>query len=306
MPLPHPPDRFGLVLMSFSHAKRQIRWPAYRHIIFDCDATLSAVEGIDSLAVDDDTRTEIAALTDAAMSGDASLNDVYAERLSALQPSRDAVRNVRDTYRRTAVEGAGEVIATLRELGHEVYVVSGGLAEPVREFAVHLGIAPENVYAVEAIHDQLSGRWWGGGAGSGQQYSGHVSSELTTDDGKAAVVGRILSGSQGGSMMVGDGLTDLAARRVVDIFVGFGGVSSRPVVAEAADVYIAADSLYAVLPLAAGTAGRAVLERDGNTKTFDVGSRQAQAGLVKFNDPTNKQRFFEAFGLLEEATDDHA
>ena len=41
--------------------------PKFRTVLFDCDSTLSAIEGIDELAVH--CRDEVEQLTDAAMRG---------------------------------------------------------------------------------------------------------------------------------------------------------------------------------------------------------------------------------------------
>ena len=38
--------------------------------------------------------------------------------------------------------------------------------------------------------------------------------------------------------MIGDGATDLEARPPADVFVGFGGIVSRPVVEQHADLFV--------------------------------------------------------------------
>ena len=48
--------------------------PKFRTVIFDCDSTLSAIEGIDELAVD--CREDVERLTDAAMRGRIPLEEV--------------------------------------------------------------------------------------------------------------------------------------------------------------------------------------------------------------------------------------
>jgi phosphoserine phosphatase len=51
-------------------------------------------------------------------------------------------------------------------------------------------------------------------------------------------------------MLVGDGMTDLEARPVVDVFVAFAGVVARAPVVTAADLVVRARSLAPILPLA--------------------------------------------------------
>ena len=55
--------------------------------------------------------------------------------------------------------------------------------------------------------------------------------------------------------MFGDGITDLEARFLVDLFVGFGGIAKRPVVEETSEIYIYSKSLTPALVLAAGSDG---------------------------------------------------
>ena len=121
------------------HSSPPPRWPVYRHVIFDCDSTLTRIEGIDELASHPDTRQRIADLTRSAMEGKVHLETVYGERLEILRPTRGAVRALRSRYRKHVVKDAAALIQALNVLGHEVYIVSGGLFDPVREFGLHLG-----------------------------------------------------------------------------------------------------------------------------------------------------------------------
>ncbi|MGI9621577.1 MAG: hypothetical protein ACR2PK_01975, partial [Acidimicrobiales bacterium] len=77
------------------------RWPEFAHVIFDCDSTLSTVEGIDVLAEDLGFDDEVAALTQAAMEGEVELNSVYAQRLRMLKPSKQAIAALRAAYKQS-------------------------------------------------------------------------------------------------------------------------------------------------------------------------------------------------------------
>ena len=50
-------------------------------VCFDCDSTLSRVEGIDALARRAGVEADVAPLTDAAMVGDLRLDEVFGKRL---------------------------------------------------------------------------------------------------------------------------------------------------------------------------------------------------------------------------------
>ena len=57
-------------------------------VCFDCDSTLSRIEGIDELAKRAGCEAEIAALTKAAMNGEVPLDAVYGKRLERVRPGR--------------------------------------------------------------------------------------------------------------------------------------------------------------------------------------------------------------------------
>ncbi len=273
----------------------RVRWPEFSHVVFDCDSTLSGVEGIDVLARSLGRDDEIAALTDAAMAGEVDLNDVYAARLGMLQPSKQAIAELRSAYKRHTVAGAKEVIAALREIEIQVYIISGGLAEPVADFAAYLGIDPEHVWAVAARHDSLSGDWWQAGHGPvDERYAGFEGGALTRSDGKAEIITELLKGTRGLSMLVGDGASDLSAADSVDLFVGFGGVVKRDRVAAAAPVYIETASLAPVLPIAAGPGGGQRLATAASRKAFSEGTDLIAAGQVSFQDPKQQERLMAA------------
>lgn len=261
------------------------RWPEFAHVIFDCDSTLSTVEGIDVLAKNLGFEDEVVALTQAAMEGEVELNSVYAERLRMLKPSKQAIAELRSAYKQNVVPDAREVVATLLELGIEVYVVSGGLADPVEDFAVSLGINAANVRAVEARHDSLSGEWWKAGQGPvDEEYAGFEEGALTRSHGKAEIIATLIAEANGSTLLVGDGASDMEAARSVDLFVGFGGVVHRPAVAAAAPIYITSSSLAPVLPIAIGPGGAARLQSPAAAATFERGVSLIRDGSVSIAD----------------------
>jgi len=132
----------------------------FQRVIFDCDSTLVTIEGIDELARLKGMATRIAALTERAMNGEIPLEQVYAERLALLQPTRAELEEIGRLYRRNLVADAREVIATLQSAGVAVFIVSGGLLRAVIDVARELNIPDANVRAVPVEFDQLQGAWW--------------------------------------------------------------------------------------------------------------------------------------------------
>jgi phosphoserine phosphatase len=136
-----------------------------------------------------------------------------------------------------------------------VFIVSGGLAEGVREFGLWLGLPEENIFAVEVEYNQLAGNWWEtwkhpAGRNLAEAVLAHDGGPLTIGKGKAEIIRSIRRQHRGRVMLIGDGTSDLEASEAVDMFVGFGGVINREKVRAEADVFITTPALAPVLPLA--------------------------------------------------------
>jgi len=206
----------------------------YRHVFFDVDSTLVTIEGIASLAGD---NAEIRKLTDAAMNGELTVEEVYARRLEIIRPSRADIDALAGRYLASLVDGAEETIATLQAAGANVQLVTGGIAQAVAPLAEKLRVPSRAVHAVAlAFHDD----------GTYKDFDRR--SLLTRTKGKELVVHALLARSKGASAFIGDGVTDLETKPVVDLFIGFGGVVERAIVRENAEVYVAEPTLRAVLP----------------------------------------------------------
>ncbi len=235
----------------------QTRWTSFDLVFFDCDSTLSAIEGIDELARFKGKEWRVGVLTQKAMDGDLDLAEVYGKRLQAIRPTRGQLKAIEERYWETLVPDAREVIAALQFLHKQVFIISGGLAEPVRGLGARLGVDPANIRAVELEYNQLSGDWWRyyePKTKTAQTYLDYNEGPLTVSSGKPAIVRELASGRHGRKMMIGDGSSDLAARSEVDLFIGFGGVVTRQKVKDGADIFVQINSLAPILPLAAGPA----------------------------------------------------
>lgn len=234
------------------------RWTSFDLIFFDCDSTLSAMEGVDELARLKGKEWRIGLLTQKAMDGDLDLAEVYGKRLRAIRPTREELNAIEQMYWDRLVQDAREVVAALHFLGKQVFIISGGLAEPVRGFGARLGVPPERIRAVELEFNELSGDWWryhDQRSQNGASYLDYAASPLTISAGKPQVVNELAQGKWGRKLFVGDGMSDLHTRSVVDLFVGFGGVERRAKVEAGSDVFIASKSIAGILPMAAGEAG---------------------------------------------------
>ena len=124
--------------------------PPYRTVVFDCDSTLSRIEGIDELA--GPRLGELRALTDRAMAGELPLEDVYAARLDRIRPSRSEVEAIGQRYVETQLPGVSGLVRDLLERGVEVHILSGGLLPAVRVLGRALGLDDDRIHAVDLEH----------------------------------------------------------------------------------------------------------------------------------------------------------
>ena len=205
-------------------------------VCFDCDSTLSRIEGIDELARRNGLFEQVAALTDAAMNGELALADVYAKRLELIRPNQAAIDWLAELYIAELVDGVAETIKILRENGKEIRIISGGLRQAILPLAAYLSIPEDYVHAVDVIL-----------AADGQYQDFARHSPLAVNGGKARVCRQIRL-TRSSLVMVGDGKTDLEAKQAGAYMIGFGGVLERQIVKDQADKYVSDSSLTAILP----------------------------------------------------------
>lgn len=264
-------------------------WPGFDFIFFDCDSTLSTIEGIDELARQKGKFEEVKQMTDAAMEGEVHLQTIYDRRLALLAPARAEIRKLEHLYRQNLAPEAVEVIQALQALNKEVFIVSGGLSAAVRPFGEWLGIPRQNIKAVEVRYNHLSGQWWDyqqdqWGQRPDVLYLKPEETPLIESQGKATVIRELLAGRAGRAMLVGDGMSDIAARPAVDWVVGFGGVVSRRKVAEEADVFIKCATLAPVLPLALPRKAWNQMQTPIHGAVLKKGLALIEAGQVTFKE----------------------
>jgi phosphoserine phosphatase len=275
-----------------------MRWPPYKHVFFDCDSTLTTVEGIDVLAEDSGKGWRVSVLTKAAMDGDIQLEEIYGKRLQALNPTRGDIRAIRQIYKQNVLADVAKTIEALQSAGTEVYIVSGGLEEPVIDFGLYLGVPRDHIRAVPIEYDQLSGKWWQHVDDSNdydEQFLTHGDNPLIISDGKALIIKEFLKDTSGRSLLIGDGVSDLLASRSVDLFVGFGGVTARDRVVKEAAIYFECQTMAPLLAIALGPAGLLELQKSQYSHLSQKCSDLIVEGVLKFNSEQLEERFDKAW-----------
>ena len=204
-------------------------------VIFDCDGTLSQLEGINELARWNQVIEEVGQLTEQAMGQVGMTPEIYQARLALVQPTRQQLEKLGQDYFDQRVQDLDQTLEKLREQDIEIYVVSAGMNPSVKIFAGLLNIPEANVFAVDLNFDAN---------GSYLDFDHH--SPMTKNNGKRAVVEQIKK-MHNQIYYIGDGMNDLQVKDLVTIFIGYGGAFYRENIAKAADVYLTDPSMLQLI-----------------------------------------------------------
>lgn len=216
-------------------------WEGFRRVVFDCDSTLSEIEGIDELASMNGVPYEVAEMTRHAMSGEVPFEDVFARRLDLIKPSRKQLSAVGKLYSDTLVEDAIPTIAALRHLGIDLRLISGGYREALLPLARTLGVPARNLHANDLNF------------GPDGEYLGfNESNPLCRSGGKREMLATLPDEP---TLFTGDGASDAEVVPNVELFVGYGGVERRDALQSIAPVYLHGESLAPLVVMAAGMDG---------------------------------------------------
>jgi phosphoserine phosphatase len=210
-------------------------YPNFDIICFDCDSTLSAIEGIDECAKMIGLGSEMTQLTEAAMNGELLLEHVYQQRLNLIQPNKKAIESLANLYITEIVEGVQKVINQLHQFKKQIHIISGGLRQAILPLAHLLKIPDTHVHAVNIKFNH-----------QGDYQDFDRQSPLTRTGGKAEICQKI-SNTPEKMVLIGDGKTDLEVQQIGVKVIGFGGVVRRNIVEKHADFYVTDKNLTAIL-----------------------------------------------------------
>jgi phosphoserine phosphatase len=200
-------------------------------IVLDADSTLLQGEVIDLLAAQHGCVDQVAAVTEAAMEGQMDFEEALRRRVRLLA---GLDRSGLDAVRRAIVltPGARTLVRTLKRLGYELAVVSGGFTQVISGVVAELGIdhLAANVLAVE-----------------GGRLTGELEGPIIDRAGKAAALVRFAQAAGvplSHTIAVGDGANDLDMLAAAGLGIAF---NARPVVRQAADTALSVPYLDAIL-----------------------------------------------------------
>ena len=206
---------------------------AKRLVMMDVDSTLIQGEVIEMLAAaaGPDAEREVAALTTRAMAGELDFETSLRARVALLKglpvSALDEVRSRVDL-----APGAKTLVRTLKRLGHQVGVVSGGFSHVVDELARQLDLDFARSNELEVVDGVLTGV---------------VLGEVIDRAGKAAALvefAELAGVPLAQTVAVGDGANDLDMLAAAGLGIAY---NAKSVVREAADASVTVPYLDAVL-----------------------------------------------------------
>ena len=204
-----------------------------RLVCFDMDSTLIEAEVIDELAKAAGVGDQVAAITEAAMSGEIDFNESFSQRMALLEGLEEStLSNIAAALKLT--EGAEKLFIHLKQLGYKTAILSGGFDYFARFLQQKLGV--DYIYANQL--DIADGK-----------VTGRVIGTVVNGERKAELL-RTIAEKENISLeqviAVGDGANDLPMLSIAGLGIAF---RAKPLVKASAKQSISQLGLDAILYL---------------------------------------------------------
>ncbi|MEU7318168.1 phosphoserine phosphatase SerB [Streptomyces sp. NPDC007083] len=206
---------------------------AQRLVVMDVDSTLIQDEVIELFAAHAGCEEQVAEVTARAMRGELDFEQSLHARVELLAGlDASVVDRVREAVQLTP--GARTLIRTLKRLGYQVGVVSGGFTQVTDALQEELGLDFASANTLEIVDGKLTGR---------------VTGEIVDRAGKARLLRRFADEAGvplAQTVAIGDGANDLDMLNTAGLGVAF---NAKPLVREAAHAAVNVPFLDTVLYL---------------------------------------------------------
>ncbi|MGQ3892097.1 HAD-IB family phosphatase [Legionella sp. CNM-4043-24] len=240
---------------------------AFDVFFFDCDSTITQIEGLDELAELNGVGAETRAISQRCMDRTGLNPEVYKKRLDLVRPDKQQMTVLAQLYLQAISPDVQDTLNVLRRLGKRIYILSGGIKETIIPLALSLGMTENQVLAVDLYFDEQGG------------YRGFDSSSyLVQSQGKNRQIATIVPDTQRAFLM-GDGFSDWEAHASVGRFAGYGGAQNRPWIREHSSFYIETASFLPVLNLGLTEAEVSLLLPQEQV-LYQLGASMIQQGQV--------------------------
>ncbi|GAB3124812.1 phosphoserine phosphatase SerB [Streptomyces calidiresistens] len=204
-----------------------------RLVVMDVDSTLIQDEVIELFAAHAGCEERVAEVTEAAMRGELDFTESLHARVALLAGLEEGVvEKVRAEVRLTP--GARTLVRTLKRLGYQVGIVSGGFTQVTDSLRDHLGLDFAAANTLEVVDGRFTGR---------------VTGEIVDRAGKARLLRRFAREAGvplSQTVAIGDGANDLDMLNTAGLGVAF---NAKPLVRRAADASVNVPFLDTVLYL---------------------------------------------------------
>lgn len=202
-------------------------------VIFDCDGTLSSIEGIVELAKYNGLEDHIKSLTEVAMSSGGLSQEVFNKRLELIKPTAQQLSQLALGYYQKRTQNIEYLIKKLHKKGIKVYIFSAGITAAVLPFGGRIGVPEQQIYAVDLKFNA-----------TGNYLSYDRKNVLIDNSGKVKLIKKIFTKEQR-IIFIGDGANDLIVKPYVKKFIGFGAHYYRSYIEQESEVYVRnKDALY--------------------------------------------------------------
>ena len=207
---------YDVVVQPAEHRRKKL-------IVADMDSTMITVECIDELADYAGIKTQIAAVTEAAMRGELDFGEALDARVALLKGLDEGVIARCLAERVKIMPGARELVRTMRGWGATAILVSGGFTRFAEPVAAEIGFTRAIANVLEIADGKLAGT---------------VTKPIVDASTKLATLSEAvldLGLSRAETLAVGDGANDLAMITQAGLGVAY---HAKPVVAAAAGARI--------------------------------------------------------------------
>ncbi len=206
----------------------------FKLVVMDMDSTLITIECIDEIADMHGLKSEVAAVTEAAMRGDLEFRDSLQRRVALLAGLDASALDKVFEERLELTLGAHEMLHAMKAAGLRTVLVSGGFTYFTERLGKELELDITRANLLEVVGGKLTGR---------------VIGDIVDADAKKAMVesqSAALGVPTSAAIVIGDGANDLQMMSVAGLSVAF---RAKPVVQAKANVALNFSGLDGVLNL---------------------------------------------------------